>query len=115
MIDREELLAAGFKDYTNDNGREEFVTGFFQKCVRSGDGTKLYYINIKTFDFSSIGVRTSSSMSSHADARLYTDSTGTFGVDVRVCPVDVGGVQGVLDFYAKTYRALNCIPDIHNN
>lgn len=107
MISKDDLLAAGFREYPGPN--ERCISNYYQKTIY-GDGQKLYFVNVKWWDFSLYNLITQH----NAEFSVLFYKTHTQSFEIKVLDHTLSAQQ-ILDQYAALYELLGAIPDIHNN
>lgn len=123
MIDANSLKAHGYQGpYPSHKG--EGCVGAYQKVIRSKkDGLKAYFINFYIWDFNQInpGIDPQHRYSVSASVRFYADHgalsepDGPTDFDLEPLIHKTTTIPQVEAFYAFAYKALNCVPDRHNN
>lgn len=113
MITIERLLEVGYRAYFCDNHIAD--NKFYQRWVYSGD-TKLYTINITIWYFdkhSQPKVTFGTRISCSVRFSLENQPIGN-GLSLEMSVETTADIEMLEAFYANAYRALNCVPDIHN-
>lgn len=105
MITKESLITLGYQPFTHHKG--EYCVTAYQRCVRTSDGTKLYFINLYEWVFPDTRAQWA------AEVELYPKSTGSAWATLSLHGAEA--INDVEAFYANAYEALFCVPDIHNN
>lgn len=116
LNDPDDYIAEGFNNLPPKQGGKDptFCTHFLQKRVRGAyTSTTLYFINVYIYDMTAINSGPCYMVS--AEARLYNQATGSFGMDIQVDAKELGGARQIVAFYADAYARLGCVPDPHNN
>lgn len=113
MINEAELLAAGYRRYPTHD-RSEFCPYLYQKAIFGADGkTKLYFIAVKLWFFPEPAGKRHS-----AEVRFYgpkeNQLVGETGFTLTLHLEKTATVSDVELFYAQAYKALSCVPDLHN-
>lgn len=116
MLDVSALLEAGYRQHKCDDRIANNT--FYQKVIRSGE-EKLYFLNVTFWYFDTYyptkGLQTKAS----CEARLYLPEdnslVGATGVTLELhLEMQTATVAEIEAFYATAYKALGCVPDLHN-
>ncbi len=112
MINSTELLAKGYKKFSDPCGRKE-VTGFFERRVwRLVDGkSKIAYaihVYLWTFHLARPAVN-----QVEVKVNLFTEFRQS--LDLTFYVKEETTIEKIEEFSASAYLKLGCIPDIHNN
>jgi hypothetical protein len=116
MLEPRLFLEAGYRAHRTDN----YVANntFYQKVIRDG-GAKLYYLNVTFWYFEKAFPGRGAKTQISCEARLYWPAentlTGSAGFQLELYLEDTTTVAKIEAFYAFAYRALQCVPDLHNN
>lgn len=105
-----------------NNGYVKFPATLKDPCVKYGyqkvvknNNFKLYFINVYFWSWSSFypEMNHPNEYGVEVEVMFYKENDVEFEINYRVSIETT--IEMVEDFYAHTYKLLNCIPDRHNN
>jgi hypothetical protein len=118
MITADQLLAAGYRAFKQDNAVADNL--LYQKRIRDGEAT-LYFLNVTIWNFGKHfpdRVKTNSVQVS-CETQLYPPESdqlvGSGGFKLELSLQDTATIEEMERFYDHAYRAMSCVPDLHNN
>lgn len=106
----QELLEAGYTRSEETKAKDpvgKYCKAHFYRWIREG-GKKLYMISVWEWRFPGKDV------DFEGEARFYRGEKDHGGFTVELYAAEEKSVEQMQDFFADVYRALGCVPDIHN-
>jgi len=113
-ISKEDFLDAGYKKHRH---YEEYCGNkLYQKCFKDEDGNKLYYVECYLWVFPEMPTGVLRRVEFKSRLYLPENNTlvGTTGFTLQVHADDNCTVEQAEAFYAKAYKVLGCVPDLHS-
>lgn len=116
MLDVSALLEAGYRPHKCDNQVADNTV--YQKVIRSGV-EKLYFVNVTFWYFDKHYPDRCAHTMASCEARLYLPEAnplvGSAGFTLALHLEMTATVAEIEAFYATAYKAMQCVPDLHNN